>query len=40
MYKDIEEQLAAKRGEDFTSKFSKGLLIGLKLPSGIVSRED
>ena len=37
---DIEEHLAANRGEEFTSNFSKGLPIGLKLPSGIVTRED
>jgi salicylate hydroxylase len=40
MYMDIEEYLAAMRGAEFTSKFSKGLPIGLKLPSGIVNRED
>jgi hypothetical protein len=40
MYMDIEEHLAAKRGEEFTSNFSRGLPVGLKLPSGIVSKEE
>lgn len=35
MYKDVEEQLASKRGEMFTGKFLKGLPIGLELPNGV-----
>lgn len=37
---DIEEELATKRGEKFSSEFFRGLPFGLKLPGGIVSRED
>ncbi|CAK7221146.1 hypothetical protein SEUCBS140593_004471 [Sporothrix eucalyptigena] len=40
MYKDIEEQLAAQRGELFTANFIKGLPIGLELPSGAVVGKD
>jgi salicylate hydroxylase len=40
MYMDIEEHLAAVRGEEFIRKFSRGLPVGLKLPNGIVSREN
>lgn len=35
MYKDIEEKLAAKRGNTYTGKFICGLPMGLKLPNGI-----
>lgn len=35
MYGDIEEKLAAKRGDIYTGKFICGLPIGLKLPNGI-----
>jgi salicylate hydroxylase len=38
MYMDVKEQLAAKRGEKFTSGYVKGLPVGLKLPSGIVRK--
>ncbi len=40
MYMDIREQLAVKRGVQFTDKFVKGLPVGLELPSGIVERHD
>ncbi|KAJ5128105.1 hypothetical protein N7448_008884 [Penicillium atrosanguineum] len=36
MYRDVEEKLAAKRGDQFASKFICGLPIGLELPSGII----
>lgn len=35
MYRDVEEKLAAKRGDSYTGKFICGLPIGLELPSGI-----
>lgn len=35
MYGDIEEKLAAKRGNAYTGKFICGLPIGLELPNGI-----
>lgn len=35
MYKDIDEKLAAKRGQLYTDKFINGLPIGLELPNGI-----
>ncbi len=37
---DIEEQLALKRGEDFSAKFTKGLPIGLELPNGVIIGKD
>lgn len=36
MYMDVEEQLASKRGEKFTSKFLKGLPIGLEMGNGVI----
>ncbi len=39
MFKDVDEQLAARRGVTFTEKYIKGLPIGLKLPSGITIGE-
>ncbi|OAQ71785.1 salicylate hydroxylase [Purpureocillium lilacinum] len=39
MFKDVDEQLAARRGVAFTEKYIKGLPIGLKLPSGITIGE-
>ncbi|EXJ55323.1 salicylate hydroxylase [Cladophialophora yegresii CBS 114405] len=36
MYKDIEQKLAARRGEAFNEKFLNGLPIGLELPNGVV----
>ena len=33
---DVEEQLALKRGEEFSAKYIKGLPIGLELPNGVV----
>jgi salicylate hydroxylase len=36
MYRDIEEKLAAKRGDQFAGKYICGLPIGLELPSGII----
>lgn len=35
MYGDVEEKLAAKRGETYTGKFICGLPIGLELPNGV-----
>lgn len=35
MYGDVEEKLAAKRGDQYNGKFICGLPIGLELPSGI-----
>ncbi|KYK54102.1 hypothetical protein DCS_06058 [Drechmeria coniospora] len=39
MHKDVEEQLAARRGEVFAQKFIRGLPIGLELPSGVIIGE-
>ncbi|KAJ5894869.1 hypothetical protein N7495_006560 [Penicillium taxi] len=36
MYRDVEEKLAAKRGNQYNAQFLCGLPIGLKLPSGII----
>ncbi|KFA61646.1 hypothetical protein S40285_09407 [Stachybotrys chlorohalonatus IBT 40285] len=36
MYKDIEEKLAAKRGQQYLDSFVGGLPVGLELPSGPV----
>lgn len=36
MYRDVEEMLAAKRGQAYEGKFSRGLPFGLNLPSGMV----
>lgn len=36
MAMDVEEQLALKRGVEFTRKFTGGLPYGLELPSGIL----
>ncbi|OIW34814.1 salicylate hydroxylase [Coniochaeta ligniaria NRRL 30616] len=35
MYKDVEEQLAKRRGQEYTDKYIRGLPIGLTLPNGI-----
>ena len=35
MYKDIEENLAGKRGIPFTDKYTHGLPIGLKMSNGV-----
>jgi len=39
MYRDVEEKLAAKRGDLYTGEFICGLPIGLELPSGITIGE-
>ncbi|PNY23449.1 Uncharacterized protein TCAP_06609 [Tolypocladium capitatum] len=39
MHKDVEEQLAARRGVPFAEKFIRGLPVGLKLPSGVTIGE-
>lgn len=39
MFKDIEEQLAVKRGRSYKGKYVKGLPFGLVLPSGVVGGE-
>lgn len=36
MYRDVEEILAAKRGQKYEGKFVRGLPFGLELPSGLV----
>lgn len=36
MYQDIEEKLAARRGEKYQGKWMDGLPIGLELPNGVV----
>ncbi|KAK2595287.1 hypothetical protein QQS21_007002 [Conoideocrella luteorostrata] len=36
MYKDIDEQLAKRRGTAYTEKYLNGLPIGLELPNGVV----
>jgi hypothetical protein len=36
MFMDIEEQLATARNIPFTRNFTKGMPVGLNLPSGII----
>jgi salicylate hydroxylase len=36
MYRDVEQSLAGKRGQDYTDKYIHGLPIGLELPNGVV----
>lgn len=36
MYRDVEEKLAARRGDSYTGGFICGLPIGLELPNGII----
>lgn len=35
MYKDIDEKVAAKRGQAYVDKFICGLPVGLQLPNGV-----
>lgn len=35
MYKDIEERLARRRGQQYVDKYIRGLPIGLTLPNGV-----
>lgn len=36
MYKDIEEKIAASKGETWGQKWLTGLPVGLKLSNGVV----
>lgn len=36
MYKDIDEELAKARGQEYKDKYLHGLPIGLELPNGVV----
>lgn len=36
MYKDVEQALAEKKGEQYNDKYIRGLPFGLELPNGIV----